>query len=403
MKIAMLGIRGIPNCYSGFEVCAEEVASRLAKKGHSVTVYCRRHYFNLDSKTYVAHPGLSPGFLGRNTEPAFGFCGGRMYKDIKLVVLPTIKNKYLDTFIHTLLSTIHVLFTDAKIVQYFGVGNSIFAFLPRIFGKKTLINIDGLDWTRKKWPYPAKLYLRFSAFLATFLPTDFITDSQKIADYYVNSLDKKPAFISYGMPIYTSPSFADSKETLDKFGIQKNKYILFVGRLVPENNINLLISAYNQIKTDIKLVIVGDAAYETDYIKSLKNSASPNIIFTGFLSDEAYVNISYNAYIFVEPTEASGTHPAILDAMGFGSCVLVNNTPTNLETIGNAGLTYEGSEKDAGLKKKIELLLNDPCIVAAYKSKAMDHVRKYYSWDKVTEEYEFLYKAASAPANNQNK
>jgi len=364
MKIAMLGIRGIPNCYSGFEVCAEEIALRLTQKGHSVTVYCRRHYFNLESKTY---------------------------KNIKLIVMPTIKNKYLDTFIHTCLSTLHLLFTNVEIVQYFGVGNSIFTLIPRIFGKKTFINVDGLDWTRKKWPYFAKLYLRFSAFLATFLPTGFITDSKKIVGYYVDCFGKEPVFISYGIPIYAPPSFADSKETLDKFGIQKNKYILFVGRLVPENNIDTLISAYNQIKTDLKLVIVGDAAYETNYIKSLKNNAGQNVIFTGFLSDEAYINISCNAYIFVEPTEASGTHPAILDAMGFGSCVLVNNTPTNLETIGTAGLTYEGLEKDADLKKKIEFLLNNHGIVAAYKSKAPEHVKKHYSWDKVTDLYEKLY------------
>jgi len=376
MKIAMLGIRGIPNCYSGFEVCAEEVASRLSKKGHSVTVYCRRHYFNLKSKTY---------------------------KDIKLIVIPTIKNKYLDTFIHTCLSTFHLLFTNVEIVQYFGVGNSIFTFLPRIFGKKTFINVDGLDWTRKKWSYPAKLYLRFSAFLATFLPTGFITDSKKIVGYYVDCFGKEPVFISYGMPVYTTPSYDDSKETLDKFGIQKNKYILFVGRLVPENNIDTLISAYNQIKTDIKLVIAGDAAYENEYITSLKHSAKPNIVFTGFLSDEAYVNISYNAYIFVEPTEASGTHPAILDAMGFGSCVLVNNTSTNLETIGTAGLIYKGLEKDVDLKKKMEFLINNPEIITTYKIKAIEHVKKYYSWDKVAEEYEFLYKAPKIPTDNQNK
>lgn len=376
MKIALLGIRGIPNCYSGFEVCAEEIASRLSQKGHSVTIYCRRHYFNSKSK---------------------------IFKGAKLIVLPTIKNKYLDTFIHTFLSTIHLLFTDTEIAQYFGVGNSIFTFLPRIFGKKTFINVNGLDWTRKKWPYSAKLYLRFSAFLATFLPTGFITDSKKIAGYYVDCFGKKPVFISYGIPIYTPPSLADSKETLDKFGIQKNKYILFVGRLVPENNIDILMSAYNQIKIDMKLVIAGDAAYETDYIKSLKNNAGPNIVFTGFLSNKTYADISYNAYIFIEPTEASGTHPAILDAMGYGNCVLVNGISTNLETIGNAGFSYDGSKNAVDLREKLKFLINNPEIVNACKSKAMEHVKKHYSWDKVAEEYESLYKAPNMPANNQNK
>lgn len=364
MKIAMLGIRGIPNCYSGFEVCAEEIASRLSQKGHYVTIYCRRRYFN---PAYKAH------------------------KNIRLIVIPTIKNKYLDTFVHTLLSTFHLLLTDAKIIQYFGVGNSIFTFLPRVFGKKTFINVNGMDWTRKKWPYPAKLYLRFSAFLATVLPTNLITDSRKITGYYKAYFGKEPVLISYGSPVYTTPSPEESKKTLDRFGLEKNKYILFVGRLVPENNIDSLIRAYNRIKTGMKLVIAGDASYENEYISSLKHGTGPNIIFTGFLPEEAYADISRNAYIFVEPTEASGTHPAILGAMGFGSCVLVNNTPTNLETIGDAGLFYKGSEGATDLREKLEFLIGNPEITASYKLKALARARKYYSWDNVADLYEKLY------------
>lgn len=364
MKIAILGIRGIPSCYSSFEVCAEEVGSRLTKRGHRVTAYCRRHYFNLESK---------------------------IYKGIKLTVLPTIRNKYLDTFIHTCLSTLHLLFTDIEIVQYFGLGNSIFTFLPRMFGKKTFINVDGLDWTRKKWPYPAKLYLRFSAFLATCLPTHFITDSQKIVKYYTKEFNKKPHYITYGIPIYSPLSAIDTKDTLNKFGLEQNKYILFVGRLVPENNIEYLISAYNKIKTNLKLAIVGGSAYQSRYVRYLKNNDNPNIVFTGFLSGKDYLEVCSHAYVFVETTEASGTHPALLDAMGLGNCVLVNDIATNLEVIGSAGFSYEGIKKDQDLLKKLEFLINNPETVNIYKSKAIEHAKKHYSWDKAADLYEKLY------------
>ncbi|MFA5410931.1 MAG: glycosyltransferase [Candidatus Omnitrophota bacterium] len=364
MKIAILGIRGIPSCYSGFEVCAEELASRLAERGHDLRVYCRSRYFSLESKTY---------------------------KGIRLIVIPTINNKYLDTFIHTLLGTLHVLFTDTEVIQYFGVGNSIFTFLPRIFGKKTFINVDGLDWTRKKWPYPAKLYLKICAFLATCLPNHFITDSREIADYYARIFDKKPHYIAYGIPVYSPAPSLNREDTLSKFSLEQDKYILFVGRLVPENNIEDLISAYNQIDTDLKLVIVGDSRYQSGYVQYLKNNGNPNIVFTGFLGGDEYLEICSRAYIFVETTEASGTHPALLDAMGLGNCVLVNGIPTNLEVIKDSGLSYDGARKDADLKEKLEWLLDNPELLKEYKIKAVEHVKRHYSWDRVTERYEKLW------------
>ncbi|MBU1006269.1 MAG: DUF1972 domain-containing protein, partial [Candidatus Omnitrophica bacterium] len=334
MKIAILGTRGIPAHYSAFEACVEELAPRLVQKGHKVTVYCRKHY----QKSRLS-----------------------LYKGMKLITLPTLKNKYLDTFIHTFLSTLHVIFTDTEIVQYFGVGNSIFTLLPRIFGKKTFLNVDGLDWTREKWPLPAKLYLKFSAFLATVFPSGFITDSKEIASYYEKAFKKRPVYIAYGTRIATASK--SSGDTLAKFGIEKNKYILFTGRLVPENNVHHLTSAYNRVNTDMKLVIAGEGTYEMSYIKSLKNTKNPGIIFTGFLTGDAYRDICCCAYIFAEPTEASGTHTAILDAMGYGNCILVNNTPTNLETIGDSGVSYDGAKKDISLQEKIEWLIANPDIV----------------------------------------
>lgn len=362
MKIAILGTRGIPASYSAFEACVEELVPRLVKKGRKVTVYCRTHYQKSRLKSY---------------------------KGATLISLPTMKNKYLDTFIHTFLSTLHVIFRDTDIVQYFGVGNSIFTVIPRMFGKKTFINVDGLDWTREKWPYLARLFLKFSGLLATLLPTDVITDSKKIAEYYARIFKKSPHYIPYGATIATSSK--NAKDILDKFTLEKNRYIFFAGRLVPENNIHHLISAYNKISTDMKLVIAGKGAYEKNYINSLKNNTNPNIVFTGFLTGEDYRNICCNAYLFVEPTHASGTHTAILDAMGYGNCVLVNDIPTNLEVISDAGFSYDGSKKDEDLKNKIEWLINHPGIVDEYRAKAIEHVKKNYDWEDVTSLYEKLY------------
>jgi glycosyltransferase involved in cell wall biosynthesis len=362
MKIAILGSRGIPAHYSGFEVCVEEIAVRLAENGHKVSVYCRPHLYE--------------------NKP-------RSYKSVSLVYLPTIRNKYLETFIHTLLSTLHVIFTGTSVIQYFGVGNSIFTILPRIFGKKTFINVDGLDWRRKKWPYPAKVYLRFCGLLSTMLPNGLITDSRVMAEYYKAIFNKSSACIAYGANI-TIPS-KDSKHLLDKLSIEKNKYILFIGRLVPENNAHYLISAYNRLPTDLKLVILGEAFYDKEYVASLKKQADPKILFLGFMTGNDYRDICSNAYMVIEPSEASGTHTAILDAMASSNCVLVNNTPSNLETIGDSGLSYDGDEQDKDLKNKIEWLINNPAIVNEYKLKAVEHVKKHYSWDNIAKLYEKLY------------
>lgn len=362
MKIAILGIRGIPAHYSGFEVCAEELALFLAKNGHKVSVYCRAHLYKSRQDSY---------------------------KGISLIYLPTIKNKYLETFIHTFISTLDVIFKDIEIVQYFGVGNSIFTIIPRLFGKKTFINVDGLDWRRKKWPYPAKLYLRFCGALSTILPNALITDSMAMAACYETMFNKKPTYITYGANITLQSN--NSKNTLDRFGLEKNKYILFIGRLVPENNAHYLISAYNKLSTDLKLVILGEASYDAGYASSIKKQADSKILFPGFVTGSDYRDICSNAYIVIEPSEASGTHTAILDAMASGNCVLVNNTLSNLETIGDSGISYDGSQNDKDLKNKIEWLINNPAIVDEYKLKAVNHVKKHYSWDNVAKLYEKLY------------
>ncbi len=208
---------------------------------------------------------------------------------------------------------------------------------------KTVLNVDGLDWKREKWPTIAKKYIQFAEYLATKLPNQYITDSEVVQNYYQDKYQSRPPYIPYGSEIELIPA----GETLAQFGLEPQKYVLFVGRLVPENCAHHIVDAFKQIKdTDFKCVIVGDAAYAEEYIASLKARAAddPRIIFTGYVFGKGYHELGTNAAIFVESSGVGGTHPALTEAMAFGSCVMVNNTPKILETIASAGFGYDGSQ-----------------------------------------------------------
>ncbi len=362
MKIALLGTRGIPASYSGFETCVEQLGQRLVKRGHEVTVYCR--------STHITYP--SDHYLG-----------------MRLVKLPTISNKYLDTIVHSFFSSIHALTQNYDIAAYFIAGNSPVTWIPRLVGTKTVLNVDGLDWKREKWPTLAKKYIQFAEYLATKLPNLYITDSEVVQNYYLDRFKSKPPYIPYGSEIECLPP----GETLAKFDLQSHNYVLFVGRLVPENCAHHIVDAFREIDTNMKCVIVGDAAYAQDYIASLKARAQddPRIIFTGYVFGKGYHELGSNASIFVESSGVGGTHPALTEAMAFGNCVIVNDTPENLETIGDAGFSYAGQKGASALRPLLEDLLSNPSRVAKYAAKAQKRANTHYTWDAVTDSYEQLF------------
>jgi glycosyltransferase involved in cell wall biosynthesis len=372
MKIALLGTRGIPASYSGFETCVEQLGQRLAARGHEVTVYCRSHHI-----TYA----------------------GTDYKGMRLVKLPTIASKYLDTIVHSFLSSLHALFQRYDIALYFIAGNSPVVWIPRLIGTKTILNVDGLDWKREKWPPLAKKYLQFTEYLATFLPTEYLTDSRHVQQFYKEKFNDEPVYIPYGSEVEILPP----GDTLATYGLKPKKYILFVGRLVPENCVHHLVEAFRGIDTDLKCVIVGDAPYAEEYKTNLKKLAGDDkrIIFTGYVFGKGYQELGSNAYIFVESSGVGGTHPALIEAMAFGNCVIVHDTPENIETIGGgkAGLTYNGQAGADSLKKVLTKLVNDLEIVTLYRKRAQQYAHLHYLWDVVADEYERLfYRTLQEPA-----
>ncbi len=361
MRIAIMGIRGIPANYGGFETFAEELAPRLVMRGHRVTVYGRSNIINYK---------------------------GKYYKGVKLVVLSTLSHKYLDTLIHTFLCTIHSLFYRYDILLLCNAANSIFSFVPRLLGRKVVVNVDGIERKRKKWNWLGKLWYLLGEFFSILFPNEIVSDAKVIQNYYWDRYRKKSTFIPYG----ANTERINTTKVLDKFGIMPNEYILYVSRLEPENNAHTVIEALKKIGTNKKLLIVGDAPYATEYKSCLKDLAKsdPRVIFTGFVFGKGYKEFQSNAYCYIHATEVGGTHPALIEAMGFGNCVIANGTPENIEVVGDAGIIYKKNDvKD--LREKIEYVIKNSEVIRIHGEKAKERIKANYSWGAVTDKYEDLF------------
>ena len=360
MKIALLGTRGVPAAYSGFETLVDAVGQRLAARGHDVTVYCRPH---MVSGRYAS------------------------YKGMRLVYLPTIANKYLDTIVHTLVCTLHMAVRRRPdVAVYFIAGNGPLAALSRVMGIPSIINVDGLDSRRAKWNRAARVYLRWTERNAPRFADATITDSRSVQTLYRNEYGVETHFIPYGSDMEGE----DTGEHLVGLGLEPGRYILFVGRLVPENNAHVLVEAFEGLDTDLKLVIVGDAPYMEEYHAALHATKDERVVFAGYVFGDGYRELSRNAALFVAPTEVGSTHPVIVEAMAAGNCVVVNDYEPNLETIGDAGVSYPGAEGAVGLRRVMAELLDDPERIERFRELARERARTVYSWDAVTEAYERL-------------
>ncbi|MEW6516883.1 MAG: DUF1972 domain-containing protein [candidate division FCPU426 bacterium] len=360
MRIAMIGSRGIPASYSGFETAVENLSIRLVKRGHDVTVYCR--------STHVRYEG-------------------DVYQGVRLVKLPTLPSKHFDTIVHTFLSILHLLFRAFDVVYICGVGNSLLAWMPRLAGKKVVLNVDGADWERKKWGGFARWFLKASERWATWFADVIIADSRKVQEYYQRQYGASSEFLPYGaaMPEITSQAH------LARLGLQPRGYFLFVGRLVPENGAHQLLEAYRGLKTDKQVVIVGDAPYAGDYIRELKQNAPAGAVFTGYLFGDGYRELSAHAYVFVLASEVGGTHPVLVEQMAAGNAVLVNGIATNRETIGDAGRAYATEGGAEALRQELQYLLDHPDTVRDLRARAKERAQRHYSWEAVTAGYEALF------------
>src|SRR5256712_8749073 len=358
MRIAILGTRGIPANYGGFETFAEHLSTRLAARGHDVTVYCRAHY-------------TSP----RELE----------FQGVRLIVLPTIRHKYFDTIVHSFLSALHSVPRRYDAALICNAANAPFASLLQLTGTRVALNVDGLEHKRKKWNSIARNHYLLAERLATIFPTEIVTDARVIQEYYQARYRAGSTMIAYGAEVERRPD-----PLVRRWRVEPNRYVLYVSRLEPENNAHLVIEAFKRVRTAHKLLIVGDAPYAREYIADLKTRArrDKRIVFAGFVFGRDYRALQQNAYCYVHATEVGGTHPALLEAMGFGNCVLTLSAPENIEAIGDAGIAYTDEQDLVG---KLQQVLRDGSLVHSYRSRAQARVKEFYDWDYVVDGYEDLF------------
>lgn len=359
MRLAILGTRGIPANYGGFETFAEQLATRLVERGHDVTVYCRSHYVSRETKEF---------------------------KGVRLKVLPTIRHKYLDTIVHTFLSAIYAATQQFDAVLICNAANSPFIPLLTWTGTPVAINVDGLERKRKKWNWFGRIYYMIGERASVWFASELITDAAAIKDYYAAQYDAKSTMIAYGAEIERTIDI----DAVARFGVLPEQYFLYVSRLEPENNAAMVIEAFRNVTTDHKLVIVGDAPYADAYKKHLKHLAGEDerIIFTGFVFGDEYKALQQNAFAYIHATEVGGTHPALIEAMGFGNCVLSYSTIENNEVVRDAAVIYNDTDD---LTAKIKNMICDERLVTKYRAAGQERVRTTYSWESVTDEYEDLF------------
>jgi len=359
MKIAILGTRGVPANYGGFETFAEECAAGLVARGHDVTVYGRSHYV--------------PRGLGT-------------YRGIRITVLPTLPWKYTDTVVHTLVAVLHTLPKRFDAVLICNAANSIFAWIPRLFGTPVVVNVDGIERLRRKWNWLGKSYYRLSEFVSTLFPNEIVTDARCIERYYCDTYGARSEFIPYG----ASTEVPAGHSALEELGLAPHEYFLYVSRLEPENNAHLLVQAYESVRSTRKLLVVGTAPYAREYIRRLQETRDPRIVFPGAIYGLRYRQLLAHALCYVHATEVGGTHPALIEAMGLGNLIVANDTPENAEVLGGTGILY--SRNDAlDLAARLQRVNDDPDTFAHLRGLARQRAGSEYSWNSVVDRYERLF------------
>jgi glycosyltransferase involved in cell wall biosynthesis len=358
LKIAFIGGRGVHSRYSGIEAYYEEVGSRLAEAGHSVTVYCRTYFT----------PAMSD------------------YRGMRVVRLPSIRSKHLETVVHTLLSTLHATFSRYDIVHYHALGPSLFSWIPRLAGKKTVVTVQGLDWQRRKWGILAAMVLRLGESASARLPDATMVVSRTLEQRYRRRHGVSAFYVPNGTRLFAR----GSDRALEKWGLVRDQYALFLGRFSPEKNCHLLVEAFEKAKTPMKLVLAGGSSHTDAYAHELRSHASERIVFLNYVSGSELEDLLVNAALFVLPSDLEGLSLALLDAMGAGVCALTSDIPENQELVDGVGFTFQRGNVD-DLARMLQLLLNDSAIRAAAGSRGQQRIREQYLWSEITPRIEEVY------------
>lgn len=369
MKIAIVGTRGIPAAYGGFETLAWELSSRLAARGHEVTVYCRR---------------------GRTDESI------AVPEGIRRRFLPYLPGKYFETVSHTALSALDSVLRGYDAMWVGNAANALFCGIPRVRGTRVVLNVDGIERQRKKWGLVGRAWYAVGERLALHFPTAIVSDADVIRDYYLQRYGKPSAVIAYGAPLLDREPPPDLRR-YGLNGIEPGRYILYVSRLEPENQADLVVRAYHDVPGDIPLLIVGDATYAPDFKARIAQLAAgdPRVRLTGAIYGDGYRDLQRGALAYIQATSVGGTHPALIEAMGAGNLVLAFRTPENVEVTAGTGLLFgDAAELTGHLRRVVDAPWSPE--FEAMRREARRRAETQYSWDAVTNQYEELWRRLGA-------
>ncbi len=373
LRIVMLGIRGFPGSLGGAENFSEQVATRLAARGHDLTVYCRSYIRDEWAKPDVE----TPARLGHL----------RTYKGVRLKLLPTVHSKHLDNILHTVLAAFDSFGRSYDVMHFHSVGPCLLAPLAYYTRRARIVaTVHGLDWSRAKWGGFAQRVLLAGAYCSAHFAHVTTTVSQELQRYYEKA---------YARPAYYVPTGVEMKPPRPlnharRWGLEPERYILFLSRITQEKGAHYLVEAYKRVRPPMKLVVAGGTMFERDYAEALQRTAGDDVLFTGFVTDEEMEELFSNAYLYVLPSEIEGLPHSLLQALSYGRCVLASDIEASREALGDCGYTFRSTDVD-DLAAKLAHLVEQPDLVRAERDKGIARVRREYDWETVVDRFEELY------------
>jgi glycosyltransferase involved in cell wall biosynthesis len=362
MKIAIIGTRGYPYVYSGYETFAKELSERLVALNHHVVIYCHRSLFK--------------------ERPQF-------HKGIQLVYIPCLETKTMSQLSHSLLSMIHVCWSrGADIILVVNSANGPFGIIPKLFNIPTAINVDGLEWMRPKWAGLGSKYFKWSSWLSTKWYDYVITDAEEMRKVYLKEFSKDSIVIAYGANIVES----NNSDRLTRFDVDPKKYFLVVGRLIPDNNFDLIVRAFEKVQTDYKLIIVGDIPYQDAYAEKVRSTEDSRIIFPGYVTDQDELTALYaNCYAYIHGHEFGGTNPTLLKALASGCCIAALDTVFSREVLSNGEYGLFFNKNTVDLKELFDFILANVDQCDVYRRKSRTRIRERYTWERIVQQYTELF------------
>lgn len=375
LKIAMLGHKRIPSREGGVEVVVEELCTRMVAQGHRVTCYNRMGH-HVSGKEFDSGVSL------------------RSYKGIRLKNVFTINRKGFAAMTSSVSAAICAAFGSYHIVHFHAEGPCAMLWLPKLFGKRCVATVHGLDHQRAKWSRLASAYIMLGERVAVRCADEIIVLSRQMQDYFMQTYGRSTRFIPNGV---NRPVIKAANEITKQFGLVKNSYILFLGRLVPEKGLRYLIEAFKAVKTDKKLVIAGGISDTKAFASELRAMAAGDdrVIFTDFVAGQLLEELYSNAYVYTLPSDLEGMPLSLLEAMSYGNCCLTSDIPECTQVVADKAVTFEKGNVDA-LRAALQRLCDHPEVVAEYQAQSADYVCGKYRWDDITAQTLSLYRAEGA-------